>query len=101
MLDSWRAITAKGRLPNRRRPLREDASSCQVAIGDDELSGIDKGLRKPNVLSSLLVIETYLLIKVAEGPEWGYQNPLCAELVDDTVQAVDLLQSPVAFLALL
>lgn len=80
-----RAITAKGRLPNRRRRLREDASSCQVAIGDDELSGIDKGLRKTNVLSSLLVIETYLLIKVAEGPEWGYQNPLYAELVDDSV----------------
>jgi hypothetical protein len=55
--------------PNRRRPLREDASPCQVAISDNELSGIDKGLRKTNVLSSLLVIETYLLIKVAESPE--------------------------------
>ena len=85
MLDGLRAITAKGRLPNRRHPLRKDASSCQVAIGNDELSGIDKCLRETNVLSSLLIIETYLLIKVAEGPEWGYQNPLCTELVDDTV----------------
>ena len=101
MLDSLRVVTAKGRLPNRHRLLREDASSCHVAIGDDELSGIDKGLRETNIPSSLLVIETYLLIKVAEGPEWGYQNPLCAELVDDTVQAVNILQSPAAFLALL
>ena len=69
MLNSWRVVAAKGRLLNRRRPLREDASSCQVAISDNELGGIDQGLRKPNVLSSLLVIETYLLIKVAEGPE--------------------------------
>jgi hypothetical protein len=69
VLDSLRAITAKGRLLNRRRPLREDASSCQVAISNDELSGIDNSLRETNVLSSLLVIETYLLIKVAEGPK--------------------------------
>ena len=85
MLNYFRTVTAKGRLLNRRRPLREDTSSCQVAIGDDELSGIDKGLRETNVLSSLLVVETYLLIKVAEGPEWGNQNPLCAELVNHTV----------------
>src|ERR1700730_6386956 len=99
MLNSFRAVTAKGRLPNRRRPLREDASSCQVTIGNGELSGIDKGLRETNVLSSLLVIEMYLLSKVAKGPEWGYQNPLCAELVNHAVQAVNLLQPPVAFLA--
>ncbi len=84
-LDNLRAVTAKGSLPNRRRPLREDASPCQVAISDKELSSIEKGLRKTNVLLSLLVIETYLLIKVVEGPEWGYRNPPCAELVDDTV----------------
>ena len=72
MLDRLRAVTAKGRLLNRHRPLREDASSCQVVIGDGELSGIDKGLRETNVLLSLLDVETYLLIKVAEGPEWGY-----------------------------
>lgn len=69
MLDSLRAITTKGRLPNRHHPLYEDASSCQVAVDDNELSDIDKGLRETNVLSSLLVIETYLLIKVVEGPE--------------------------------
>jgi len=85
VLDSLRTVTAKGRLPNRHRPLREDASSCQVTISDGELSGIDNGLCETNVLLSLLVIEMYLLINVAEGPEWGYQNPLCAELVDDTV----------------
>lgn len=72
MLNSLRAVTAEGCLPNRRRPLREDVSPCQIATGDKELCGIDKGLRKTNVLSSMLVIETYLLIKAAEGPEWGY-----------------------------
>jgi hypothetical protein len=69
MLNSLYAITTKGRLLNRRRPLCEDATSCQITISDNELSGINKGLRKPNVLSSLLIIETYLLIKVAEGLE--------------------------------
>jgi hypothetical protein len=69
MLNNWRTITTKGRLLNKRRPLRENTSSYQVAISDNELSGINKGLRKPNVLLSLLVIKTYLLIKVAEGLE--------------------------------
>ena len=63
--------------------------------------GIDKGLRETNVLSPLVVVETDLLIKVAQGAEWGDQNPPCAELADDTVQAVNLFQSPIAFPALL
>ena len=69
MLDSLRVITANGRLLNKRCPLREDVSSCQVAISNNKLSGINKGLRKTNVLLTLLIIETYLLVKVTEGLE--------------------------------
>jgi hypothetical protein len=45
---------------------------------------MDIGLRETNVLSFLLVIEAYLLVKVAEGSEWGHQKTLSAELVNDT-----------------
>ena len=55
----------------------EDASSCQVAIGDSDLSGIEKGLRQTGVIWSLLVIELDLLINVAEGLVGMTKSPLC------------------------
>lgn len=97
----FHAVAAKGRIPPRRRPLWEDTYSCQVAIGDSDLTGIEKGPWQTDVIWSLLVIEKNLFINVAEGPQWGVCNPHYTASADETVQTVNLIQSPITFLVLL
>jgi hypothetical protein len=57
--------------PRRHHPLHEEASFCQVAIGDSNLSGIEKGPRQIGVIWSLLVIKMDLLINVSGGSVVG------------------------------